>query len=275
MSTSPEAASTVKDTVRAAIEERSGAFVRLAHDIHAHPEPAFAEQYAAGRITDTLADAGFDIRLAVFDLPTAFVARIGNGPLHIAFCAEHDALDDGIGHGGGHHLTAGAAVAAATGLHGIVDEVGLMVSVIGTPGGADASAFDGVHAALTVHAGPSPCTELALLRNDPVLAAIYRRNAEALGRTVAPDGESQDQIDQDGTDLDAVSHGISSIHPMIGIGGLAPTNTVAFTAQADTDDAYRAMLDAAVALAWTALDAATDPAVRSHLLDRARPRWSS
>lgn len=134
MCTTAVTVSSLKDEVRAAIEERSGAFVRLAHDIHAHSELALAEEYAAERITDVLVDEGFTVLWGVVGVPTAFVASLGNGSLHIAFCAERDALDDDIGHGCRHNLIAGVAVAAAVGLKGIVDEVGLTVSVIGTPG---------------------------------------------------------------------------------------------------------------------------------------------
>lgn len=68
-----------------------------------------------------------------------------------------------------------------------------------------------------------------------------------------------------GTDLGQVSHVVPSLHPFIGIGGTAPNNTAAFTSLADTDEAYRAMLDGAVALAQTAIDAATDPDLNAHL----------
>jgi hypothetical protein len=75
-----------------------------------------------------------------------------------------------------------------------------------------------------------------------------------------------------GTDLGNVSQVVPAIHPMIGIGGTANNNTAEFTPQADTDQAYRAMLDGGVALAWTALDAATDSGVTAYLLKSASTR---
>ena len=42
-----------------------------------------------------------------------------------------------------------------------------------------------------------------------------------------------------------------------------------FAAQVDSDEGYKAMLDGGVALAWTALDAATDPTIKAHLLESA------
>jgi hypothetical protein len=305
MTTTTVSGSTLKEHVLAGIEEQSGAFVRLAHDIHAHPELAFAEHRAVAWITDLLDREGFRVQRAAFGLPTAFTASVGHGPLHLAFRAEYGALDDGVGHGCGHNLIAGASVAAAVGLRDVVDEVGLTVSVIGTPGEVlirfeepatghlvegrvnllDAGASDDVHAVLMVHPGASPCSELIPICNDPMLAAAYRRNAKLLRMTRDVDMNIRDQIrghgtmfrrrTTDRTDLGNVSDVIPSVHPMIDLGRTAPTNTAEFAQRADADEAYRAMLNGGIALAWTALDAATDPEVSAHLLERARHRWPS
>ena len=94
--------------------------------------------------------------------PTAFSCRFGNGPLHLAICAEYDALP-GIGHACGHNIIAATAVGAGLALAPLVDELGLTVTVIGTPaeegGGGkvlllERGAFDGVHAAMMVHPAP-------------------------------------------------------------------------------------------------------------------------
>jgi metal-dependent amidase/aminoacylase/carboxypeptidase family protein len=437
-----------KDTVRDAIYAQRDRFVRLAHEIHEHPQLAFTEEYAAARIAEVLADEGFAVRTDVFGLPTAFIASFGNGTLHVAFCAEYDALppsclfdrskppdlmevwlsperqDAPVRHACGHSLIAGAAVAAATGLQDIADEVGLTVSVFGSPGEElpglpeppagirgpgkalllEAGAFEGVHAALMVHPFPTPfgviiaskahvrlrarfsradaggralgptemrrleealkrsiislhqvpalyvgqpegegtdaqadilwiaptldeanrarepvrrCFEEAAaragasvevtdylpfpeMRHDPMLAAAYRKNAKALGRVRGRDENLQEELRKIlpwwariikrlfpglvapglflnkfpleityGTDLANVSHVIPAIHPFIGIGGMAAPHSAEFAAQADTDEAYRAMMDGGVALAWTALDAATDPALKAYLLKAA------
>ena len=69
-----------------------------------------------------------------------------------------------------------------------------------------------------------------------------------------------------GTDLGQVSQALPAIHPHVGIGGTAPNNTAAFTPLADSDEAYRAMLDGAVALAQTAVDAAADRYLNAYLM---------
>ena len=462
---------TEKARVREAIYEQSDQFIQLAHEIHENPELAFYEEYAATRITTFLEKEGFSVRRGICGMPTAFVATIGQGPLHMAFCAEYDALppacigavssasasstknkldlaeiwltNEGqerqttlLSHACGHNLIAGAAVAAAMGLRKIADQVGLTVSVFGTPGeelvglpepreGSRAAgkialleggAFEGVHAVLMIHPGPSPwsvfipthvylrqraqfsktsatrdslgvnelrylkealqqairslnlvpalyavrtegprlgaqadilwvgCSESEALQardavrrcfeetaasagvtvqiteyapgadmyNDPMLSAAFRRNSEALGRVrgkdkniqreireifhspqipiagrvlarfstrlVSPSGLFMNKVPAEivyGTDLANVSQVIPSIHPSFGIGGLAGNHTTEFAVQADSNEAYKAMVDGGVALAWTALDAATDPALKAHLLDSASNRTGS
>ena len=143
------------------IEEK---LIELSHRIHAKPELAFEEEAAAGWIGDVLGDAGFDVEIGVCELPTAVVGRAGSGPLHVAFCAEYDALP-GIGHACGHNIIAASSVGAAIAAAQVADDIGLSVSLIGTPGEEicdgggkilllERGAFAGVHAAMMVHPAP-------------------------------------------------------------------------------------------------------------------------
>ncbi|HEX5314176.1 MAG TPA: M20 family metallopeptidase [Gammaproteobacteria bacterium] len=136
----------------------------LSRRIHSHPELGWQEERAVGWLTDMLADAGFSVEKGVCDLPTAFLARAGSGPLHVGICAEYDSLPE-IGHACGHNLIAAMAVGAAMAAARVADEVGLTVSIIGTPaeevgnaGGKilmlERGAFDGVHAAMMAHPAP-------------------------------------------------------------------------------------------------------------------------
>ena len=85
---------------------------------------AFEEERSADRVAGALSDAGLRRRpWASCDLPTAFVARAGSGPLHIGICAEYDALP-GIGHACGHNVIAAAAVGAGLALAGVADDLG-------------------------------------------------------------------------------------------------------------------------------------------------------
>lgn len=156
-----------KAAARQAVAARAGALEALSHDLHAHPETAFAEHRSAAAVAGALADDGFDVTEGVCALPTAFAARAGSGPLVLAICAEYDALP-GVGHACGHNVIAAAAVGAGLALAPLADDLGLTVLVLGTPaeegGGGkvlmlDRGAFDGVHAAMMVH--PWPAERLA------------------------------------------------------------------------------------------------------------------
>jgi amidohydrolase len=160
-----------KDAAAATIERRSEALVGLSHDIHAHPELCFEEVHAARVAADALADGGFSVESGICDLPTAFSASAGSGPLVIAICAEYDALP-GVGHACGHNIIAASAIGAGLALAGIADDVGLTVRVIGTPaeegGGGkvyllERGAFAGVHAAMMVHPWPDELLQATCL----------------------------------------------------------------------------------------------------------------
>ena len=154
----------VKAGAKAHVETKRDSLVEMSHRIHANPELGFEEEKACGWLAEMLDAAGFKVETGICDLPTAFSARIGSGPLHIAICAEYDALP-GIGHACGHNIIAAMAVGAAIAAAQVADEVGLTISVIGTPaeenGGGkilllERGAFDNVHAAMMVHPGPTP-----------------------------------------------------------------------------------------------------------------------
>ena len=66
-----------------------------------------------------------------------------------------------------------------------------------------------------------------------------------------------------------VSLTVPSVHPLIGIDARGAVNhQPAFADACLGPSAEQAVFDAAVAMAWTAVDAATDTALREHLLSR-------
>ena len=157
----------VKDTIAETIAGARERLTGLSHRLHAHPEVAWAEERAAAWVAAELADAGFDVEANACGLPTAFIARAGTGPLHVGICAEYDALP-ALGHACGHNIIAAAAVGAGLALAATADDLGLTVTVFGTPaeegGGGkvymlERGAFSGVHAAMMVHPGPVDVAE--------------------------------------------------------------------------------------------------------------------
>jgi amidohydrolase len=152
--------------------------IELSHRIHTHPELGFEEEQASTWLCESLADAGFAVEKGICNLPTAFRARAGSGPLHVAICAEYDCLP-GIGHACGHNIIAASAVGAALAAAQVADEAGLTVTVIGTPaeevGNAsgkilllERGAFAGMHAAMMVHPAP-----FDMLRSKMIAASMF------------------------------------------------------------------------------------------------------
>ncbi|HTW50229.1 MAG TPA: M20 family metallopeptidase [Acidobacteriaceae bacterium] len=153
-----------KDGARERFSSAQNDLIGLSHRIHAHPELGFEEEKSSAWLCDALDAAGFSVEKGICDLPTAFRATTGSGPLHIGICAEYDSLP-GIGHACGHNIIAASAVGAALAAAQVADEVGLTISVIGTPaeevgnaGGKilmlERGGFDGLHAAMMVHPAP-------------------------------------------------------------------------------------------------------------------------
>lgn len=151
-----------KEAARTTIARHEDALLGLSHRIHAHPELCFEETRSSAWTAALLAEAGLAVETGVGGLDTAFVARAGSGPLHLAICAEYDALP-GIGHACGHNIIAASAVGAGLALAPLADELGLTISVVGTPaeegGGGkvymlERGVFDGMHAAMMVHPAP-------------------------------------------------------------------------------------------------------------------------
>jgi hypothetical protein len=103
------------------------------------------------------------------------------------------------------------------------------------------------------------------------MVAIYRRNAEALGRTFIDLPEELAMRTAGSTDMANISLSIPTIHPMLGLDCLPAVNHQPdFTAVCITPKADQAVTDGALAMAWTVIDLATDETQRGRLLRRVR-----
>lgn len=385
----------LKQAVGDRIRQQAGPLVALSHRIHANPELGYEEVQASQWLAELMAEHGFAVERGVCDLPTAFVASFGSGPLVLGICAEYDCLP-GIGHACGHNIIAASAAGAAIGLASVADALGITVRLLGTPaeevgdaGGKilmlERGAFDGVHFAMMIHPGPhdiaapkliaastfdvrytgkaahaaafpelgvnaadaftvaqvaigllrqhikgtdrisgivthggdapnivpaetagkftirsSKLEDLQDLRprvhrcfeagavatgaamrmeggsqpyaevvHDTEILALYRTNAEAIGRVFVDSGPF---VERGGaaTDMGNVSRRIPSIHPMIGINSLPAVNhQPEFAAHCITEVADKALIDGAIAMAWTGIDIGASPALRDRLMAEA------
>jgi aminobenzoyl-glutamate utilization protein B len=161
------------------VEQRAESLYALSNRIWRFAETSLTESKSSAALAEFLERAGFAIERGVADIPTAFVARWGQGAPVIGILAEFDALPGisndavpqrtplvrgGAGHGCGHNLfaagSAGAAIAtrtvlAARGLPGTLVVFGCPAeeTVIGKVYMAKAGVFAGVDACLDWHPG--------------------------------------------------------------------------------------------------------------------------
>ncbi len=114
-----------------------------------------------------------------------------------------------------------------------------------------------------IKAGPA----YSEFEHDSELARLYRGNAEALGRKFVDLPAEIAQRFAGSTDMANVSLAIPSIHPMLGLDCFPASNhQPEFTAACITPKADQAVIDGALAMAWTVIDAAKDESTRSRLL---------
>lgn len=109
----------------------------------------------------------------------------------------------------------------------------------------------------------------AALEPDRFLTDAYVSNVTALGRELRPITERARRA-AGSTDMGNVSLQIPSIHPMIGLGRDAGViHGEAFAAAACSPVGDLAVVDGAMALAHTVVDAALNPVIREHLEESA------
>jgi amidohydrolase len=176
-----------KEVARERVTQARDELVALSHRIHANPELGFEEEQACAWLCELLEGAGLQVERGVGDLPTAFAARAGSGPLHVVVCAEYDALP-AVGHACGHNVIAAMAAGAGMALARVADDAGLRVTVLGTPaeegGGGKIlllkrGAFDGAHAAMMVHPSPYEQPEMPIIAVNHLKVAYTGKEAHA------------------------------------------------------------------------------------------------
>jgi len=143
----------------AAIEEELRSTSRWMYE---NPELGYQEFQISQRLAEFLRGQGFSVTHPTHGVETAFEATIGSTGPRVVICCEYDALPK-VGHACGHNIIATAAVGAGVALAGLVDELGIRVTVLGTPaeegGGGkvdliNAGAFEDAAASMMIHPGP-------------------------------------------------------------------------------------------------------------------------
>ncbi len=142
-----------------AVEEDLRATSKWMYD---NPELGFAEFETSRKLSEFLGAHGFGVDYPTHGLETAFAATVGTTGPRVVICCEYDALPV-VGHACGHNIIATAALGAGIAVAELVDELGIRVTVLGTPaeegGGGkvdliNAGAFEDAAASMMVHPGP-------------------------------------------------------------------------------------------------------------------------
>jgi amidohydrolase len=151
--------------------------------MYENPEMAYEEFNTSARMAEALRTGGFDVEYPAYGLETAFEANIGTSGPRIVICAEMDALPD-VGQACGHNIIATAGIGAGLALAAIAEELGIRVTVLGTPaeegGGGkvdliDAGAFKDAAAAMMIHPSGRDIV-------DPTFLAVHHLDVEFRGK---------------------------------------------------------------------------------------------
>lgn len=162
---------TAKDRAREAFEQHEVALQELSQWMYDNPEIGYEEYETARHAVELLRDAGVDVEFPAYGIDTAFAARFGSSGPEVVVCAELDALPD-VGHACGHNIICTAGLGAGLALAPLVDELGIRVTVLGTPaeeriGGKvdliDAGAFEGAAASMMIHPSPADSVDINAL----------------------------------------------------------------------------------------------------------------
>jgi amidohydrolase len=214
----------------------------LSRWMYENPETAYQEFESSRRLSDTLAEHGFEVTYPAYGIETAFEATTGTSGPRVVICAEYDALP-GVGHACGHNIIATSSLGAGIALAGLIEELGIRLTVLGTPaeegGGGkidllESGAFEGAAASMLIHPTHRERGDLA----DPRLLA-------AQGLTVEYGGKEAHAAAAPYAGLNALDAFVSAynsisalrqqfqegdrVHGVIDEGGLAPNVIPAYT----------------------------------------------
>ncbi len=154
---------TRKETAEAAFAAVEGDLREISRWLYENPEIQYQEYESSAKLAAYLADHGFTVNHPTHGLDTAFEATAGTTGPRVVICCEYDALPE-IGQACGHNIIATAALGAGIAVAGLADELGIRVTVLGTPaeegGGGkvdliDAGAVEDAAASMMIHPGPA------------------------------------------------------------------------------------------------------------------------
>ena len=217
----------LKERARAGFAAVQDELKAISRWMYENPEIAFQEFETSRRLVEFLSANGFDVEYPAYGIGTAFAARVGSSGPEVIVCAEYDALP-AVGHACGHNIIATAALGAGVAVAQLVDDLGIRVTVLGTPaeenigGKVDlirAGAFEGAAAAIMIHPSPEDTV-------DPVALAITHLSVDFYGKDAhasAAPWEGKNALDAFVQLYVAISNFRQHMHPTDKIHGI-PTH---------------------------------------------------
>lgn len=153
---------TLKQRATTTFESVEQELRKISRWLYEHPELQYQEYESSARLAAFLAQHGFEVTHPSHGLDTALEANAGTTGPRVVICCEYDALPE-VGHACGHNIIATAAVGAGIALAPLANELGIRVTVLGTPaeegaGGKidliEAGAFEDAAASMMIHPHP-------------------------------------------------------------------------------------------------------------------------
>ncbi|MEM4727895.1 MAG: amidohydrolase, partial [Candidatus Bathyarchaeia archaeon] len=124
----------LKRLVSSEVDKLRDRIIWMADTIHENPEIGHQEFKASEILTSALEEGGFEVRLGVAGMRTAFTAskRGRSDRPVVGILCEYDALK-GLGHACGHNLIGAGGVGAALALSRVLQDIDGSLMVFGTP----------------------------------------------------------------------------------------------------------------------------------------------
>lgn len=159
----------------------------ISHWMYENPEIGYKEFESSRRLSEFLSGRGFEVTYPAYGLETAFEATVGSTGPRVVICCEYDALPV-VGHACGHNIIATAALGAGIGLAGLAEELGIRVTVLGTPaeegGGGkveliNAGAFEDAAASMMVHPSPTDLLDPSFQARESFTVEYFGKESHA------------------------------------------------------------------------------------------------
>lgn len=176
-----------KQTATAAFEAVAAELTDISRWMYENPEIRYEEFQTSEKLAGFLSAHGFEVEHPAYGLATAFEATVGSSGPRVVICCELDALPE-VGQACGHNIIATAAVGAGIALAGLADDLGLRVTVLGTPaeegGGGkveliNAGAFADAAASMMIHPSPDDLLDPSFQAREMFTVEYFGKESHA------------------------------------------------------------------------------------------------